>query len=219
MRPILSRTEIIFLLVSVFLTGCAGEQRYAEFIEQTVEGLERVENPSVDIAYVRPGIRFNDYNKVMIKSVEVQFRKDWARDHPRVSPQDQERIKDGLNEIFFDILKTELEEKGDIPIVDTPGPDVLSVSVRLIDLYISELDDQRTFNTTVYVATAGSVTLIGELYDSLTDEILARVADHRIARSTGQFEISNRVTNTAEARQAFRYWAGLLRESLNAVNE
>ena len=200
-------------------SACATDGRFTEFIEQTVDGLERVENPGVDIAYVRPGVLFSDYDKVMIKSVEVQFRKDWARDHPRVSPQDQERIKDGLNDIFFDILRSELEDKGDIPIVDTPGPEVLSVSVRLIDLYIAELDDQRTFNTTVYVASAGSVTLIGELYDSLTDEILARVADYRVARSTGQFEISNRVTNTSEARRAFRYWAGLLREQLNAVND
>ncbi len=212
-------STISLFLVLILLAGCSVEERYADFIDQTIDGLERVDNPQVDIAYVRPGVRFSDYDKVMIKSVEVQFRKDWAREHPEVSPQDQERIKTGLNDIFFDILKSELEEEGDIPIVDLPGPDVLSVSVRLIDLYISAVDDQRTFNTTVYVASAGSVTLIGELYDSLTDEILARVADHRVARTTAEFEISNRVTNTLQARRAIRYWAGLLREQLNAVNE
>jgi hypothetical protein len=219
-QTFLSYTKYFLIIyISVFLAACATEERYAEFVEQTVDGLQRVDNAGVDIAYVRPGIQFSDYDKVMIKSVEVRFRKDWAREHPRISAQDQERIKAGLTEIFHDIFHDELEEKGNIPIVNTPGPDVLSVSVQLNDLYINEVDNQRTFNTTVYVASAGSVTLVGELFDSVTDEILARVADHRVARSMGQFEISNRVTNTSEARQAFRHWADLLRESLNAVNE
>lgn len=206
-------------LIVLTLSGCATEQRYQGFIEQTVEGLERVESQGVDIAYVRPGVDFSEYNKVMIKSVEVRFRNDWAREHPRITLAEQQRIKQGLTELFHDTFRDVLETEGGIPIVTEPGPDVLAMNVELIDLYITEVDTLRGDSSRVYVTSAGSVTLIGELQDSVTDAVLARVADHKVARTTTDFEIANRVTNSVEARRALRHWASLLRERLNAVNQ
>jgi len=208
--------RVLFILLA--LSGCATQQQYDEYVQETVDGLERVKTPKVDVAYVRPDAEFSNYKKVMITSVDVSFRKDWSREHREISQAEQGRIRLGLANLFREVFRDELEKKGGIPVVKQPGPDVLGVRAQLIDLDITAPDDLRGTNRTIYVTEAGSVTLVGELYDSVTGEILARVADHKIARTnTGQFQIADRVSNSMEARRALRYWASLLRERLTAI--
>ena len=48
-------------------------------------------------------------------------------------------------------------------------------------------------------------------------EVIARVYDRREARETGTFEVTNSVTNSAEARNAARAWARILRKKLEAA--
>jgi hypothetical protein len=61
------------------------------------------------------------------------------------------------------------------------------------------------------------MTLVLELRDSITGEILARVVDTRSGRNSGMMTITNRVTNTADARRAIRIWAQALRNGLDSL--
>jgi hypothetical protein len=51
----------------------------------------------------------------------------------------------------------------------------------------------------------------------MTGEILARAVDARSARSTGTWTVSNRVTNTTEARRAIGIWATALRQGMDEM--
>lgn len=204
--------------VMLGLGACATQPAGSGYAEQTADGLQRVNTPRLDVAYVRPGADFSRYHKVMIKSVEVRFLKDWAREHREVTPADQERIKQGLARLFREVFTAELQKKGNIQVVNEPGPDVLAINAQLIDLDVTAPDTLRSGRNQTFVTTAGSVTLLGELSDSVSGEILARVADHKQARTfTDHFEIANSVTNSMEARRVLRYWADLLRRHLTAV--
>jgi len=66
-----------------------------------------------------------------------------------------------------------------------------------------------------YTANPGSMTLVMELRDSITGELLARAVDTRGGRATGTMTLTNRVTNTAEARRAIGVWASALRRALD----
>lgn len=56
--------------------------------------------------------------------------------------------------------------------------------------------------------------LVLEIRDSITDAILARAVDHKMAEQAGGILMeSNRVTNTSEVRR----WASLLRERLDEL--
>ncbi len=68
-----------------------------------------------------------------------------------------------------------------------------------------------------YTANSGRMTLVAELRDSVTGEILARAVDARSARTTGSMDITNRVTNTADARRIIRIWARALRQGLDEL--
>ena len=61
------------------------------------------------------------------------------------------------------------------------------------------------------------MTLVAELRDSVTGEILARAVDARSGRSSGTWTVTNRVTNTADARRAIGIWATALRQGLDEM--
>jgi hypothetical protein len=61
------------------------------------------------------------------------------------------------------------------------------------------------------------MTLVLEVRDSVTGETLARVVDGRSGRTSGVMTVTNRVTNTADARRIIRIWAQALRSGLDSL--
>ena len=107
--------------------------------------------------------------------------------------------------------------RGGYQLVDEAGPETLRVTAAVVDLYISAPDTMSAGRSRTYTANSGRMTLVAELRDSVTGEILARAVDARSARSTGSMDITNRVTNTADARRMIRIWARALRQSLDEL--
>ena len=68
----------------------------------------------------------------------------------------------------------------------------------------------------VYLTSIGDATLVIELRDSESGEILARAADRRAAESPFAFEVNN-VTAWSEVRRLASYWASLLRRRLEEI--
>jgi hypothetical protein len=68
--------------------------------------------------------------------------------------------------------------------------------------------------TRVYLSQVGQATLVLQIEDSVTREVLARVVDRRAAESVFAQE-SNRVTNTQEVRRLARTWARIFRSGLD----
>ena len=62
------------------------------------------------------------------------------------------------------------------------------------------------------------MTIVAELYDSETGQILARVVDRREARGAGVLTLTNNATNAAEARSAASAWARILRSGLDKAH-
>jgi hypothetical protein len=61
------------------------------------------------------------------------------------------------------------------------------------------------------------MTLVLELYDSASNEILARAIDRRRARNVGNIRWATSVSNRAAARRILRRWADLLVGRLDEV--
>ena len=59
------------------------------------------------------------------------------------------------------------------------------------------------------------MTLYMELFDSATKSLIGRAIDNRQGMDTGGFQVSNTVTNRAEADRILRAWASTLREALD----
>jgi hypothetical protein len=186
--------------------------------EVTHDGLHLVPDSKVARAWVDPEADFSIYQRVGILDCYVAFKKDWANEH-RVSAQDQQRIKDGVANLFRDVFVTVLEENDGYEVVDGAAPDVLLIRPAIIDLEITAPDTMEAGRSRSLVANAGSAVLFIELFDSLSSDILARAVDRSSARNTGYMNLGNRVENSAEARRMFTNWARLLRDRLDEIHK
>jgi hypothetical protein len=89
------------------------------------------------------------------------------------------------------------------------------VQTAILNLYITAPDVATAGRTRVYTVSAGEMTLLAELADSETGEIVVRILDRYQARSAGSFRLSSGVYNAAEARNAALSWAKILRGELD----
>jgi hypothetical protein len=187
---------------------------------ETWEGLKRVKRAGLDTVYEREGLDLAQYKRVMLDPVEVSFDKNWNPKRGIVTTLDSAnpaKIREDLAKLARDVFRRELEKKGGYPFVEQPGDDVLRVRARIVDLYINAPDTHSASPNRVYVLNAGEMTLVAELYDSVTNTLLARVIDRErgLERGLNELQIANSVTNTAEADRILTTWADRLRSALD----
>jgi hypothetical protein len=210
-----------FLLASFMEPAVAQEEPASpEGAAEQFDGLVPVQDSVVATAYVNPDADFGVFERVMILEPFVAFRSNWQRDQQRsrnrISASDMERIKADVARIFREVFTERLEANDGYTVVDTADYDVLLLRPAIIDLDITAPDTMSTGRSRTATASAGAATLYLELFDSVSGEILARVADRRTVRSgSGRMTVSNRVTNRQEARRMFGRWADILRDRLD----
>ena len=213
-----NRFSLIVFLFAALLAGCAAQAPKAEW-----DGLVRQPGTRLNAVFVRPDAEgeIAAFRSVMLDPVSVSFARDFDPNRgtrslaQRVNADDLIAIQERLATLFRDTFREELAAGG-YALVETPGADTLRVTASIVDLFISA-PDTGMGATRSYRASAGRMTLVMELRDSVSGELLARVVDRRISRESFAWTISNRVTNTAEARRAFRTWAAALREGLDEL--
>jgi hypothetical protein len=131
---------------------------------------------------------------------------------------DREKIKQELANVFRDVFKQVLDEKGGYQLVDEPDKDVLELRAAIINLYINapDVSMQTAGRVRTYTTNAGEMTLVTELHDSVTGELLSRAYDRREGMDGATWTWTDSITNTADAKMEIRRWAELLRKALDA---
>jgi len=210
----------IALVLALVLGGCAttGTQRGpAEW-----DGLVRQPNTRLDAVFLRPDVEFPAVRNIMLNPAQVHFAGNWDPNRrgrgpgSRLNAEDVAAIKTNLAATFEEIFREELAAGG-YTLVTEPGPDTLLVVPAIVDLYIVAPDTMSAGRSRTYTANSGRMTLVVEARDGITGELLARVVDSRSGRGSGTMTVTNRVTNTADARRAIRIWAQALRNGLDAL--
>ena len=217
----LTRILFSFLLVLCATTfvGCANTQTAS--IDEW-DGLVRRPGTRIDSVFVRPDADVVAYTSVFLDPVAVSFASNWnpnqGRRNPatRLNATDVAAIQSGLADMFRERLRTELASGG-FKLVDEAGPDTLRVTAAIVNLYVTAPDTLSAGRSRTYTANSGQMTLVAELRDSVTGELLARAVDTQRGRQTGTLSFTNNVTNTADARRAIGIWATALRQGLDEL--
>jgi hypothetical protein len=208
-----------FVLCAATLAGCASSR---SSIPGEWDGLVLQPGTRLGAVFVKPDAEIASYTSVMLDPVQVSFARNWDPNRGgrsqvgRLNAADVAAMKDGLAELFRETFRAELA-RGGYQLVDEVGPDTLRVSAAIIDLFVTAPDATTAGRARTYTANAGRMTLVAELRDSVTGELLARVVDAQSGRSTGTWNITNSATNTAEARRAIAVWASALRRGLDEL--
>jgi hypothetical protein len=184
------------------------------------DGLVRVSSKKLDHVYKLPEADFSGYQRVRLDPIEVEFDKNWKPNQSERSPsqrltnEDIEKIKKALAEEFRKVFTEELTKNG-YTVVAESDDDVLRVSAAIVNLYITAPEKMSAGRSRTYTTSAGHMTLVAELRDSVTGKLMARAVDSVQGRDTGTFMVTNSVTNMSSARTALSQWARVLREGLD----
>jgi len=191
--------------------------------EITVDGLHRVDDSRMNLAYVKPDVDLSSYTKIMFDPVSIAYKTEpqgtgrmrTARRESNfaLTPKQTENMKALFQEAAINALTSD----NGYQIVSQPGPDVLRVSSALIDLIVTVPTQQSVGRNRTFAESYGVVTLVVELRDSETGEIFARVADRKEPGSNAGMNEVNSATVTSDLRRMFRFWSGYLREGVDKV--
>ena len=132
MIPIPSiRLGILFL--ALFAAGACGPQptQTKPVGKVNIEGLQPVTARNFEAAFVRPGVRFASYRKLMVDELELAFRTpDREQNQFPIGEDQKTRFRAAMATAFGE----ELGELEAAEIVTEPGPDVLALHVRVQDI-------------------------------------------------------------------------------------
>jgi hypothetical protein len=215
------RTLLVTTLVAFLLPVAAAAKEKPP--ETSHDGLVLQPETKVALAYLKPGADFSVYDRVALLECEVAFKKNWQREHNqtnpfRVSKEDMDDIRAALAELFREVFTEELG-KGGYALADSAAPDVLVLRPGIIDLDVTApaAADMGAGRSRTFSTSAGAMTLVLELYDSSSGEILGRVADRKAAPDRGYMMWQNAATNRSEAKRVLKGWAVRLREGLDSL--
>lgn len=205
---------LLLLLLAVFSCSAHSEEPEVSF-----DGLVLLQVDDFDHVYVQPDAALNDYTSVILVKGEARFKKNWKRNYEsknrrRIRESDLTRIKTKVIDELDDVFREELETNKTLALTEQPGPQTLIVRPSLINLDVAAPDIRTTARTYNYTSNAGEATLVLEVFDSVSGDVLARVIDRQEARDHDYYKLTSSVTNRADARKLFRRWADRLHQQL-----
>ena len=214
-------SRVLFVLAALVLSMAMALPVMAKksLPEVNDEGMELVKNSKMTTIYADPNANFGIYNRIWLKDATVAFKKNWQRDQNRntamrVQTKDMVKIQEDVATLFDEVFTKELLEGG-YELVEEAGDDVLIVVPAIVDLDVIAPDIQRASRTNSYSESAGEMTLNLELFDSVTNDKIAKATDRKRDYDRGYLEWRTSVNNRSVAKRFMTTWAESLRSVLD----
>ena len=185
------------------------------------DGLHLVKNTEYALVYVKPGATLKPYTKFAILDCYVSFAPNW-RENMQTDfniPITEDQIKQTESELAAEFKKVFVAqlEQGGYQLSTTAAPDVVVLRPAIINLQISAPQDMADPNEQTFSTSAGQMTMVLELYDSVTSQLLARVVDPEEASNYGIFTWGSKVGNIQAADEIMTKWSDTLRHYMEAA--
>lgn len=182
----------------------------------TYDGLRKVDSKHFDLAYARPDVQFGNYDSIILDAPELAFRTP-DRSQREFPLQDEQRTR--LLDVLSDAFGDELAKMRKVELVTDGGPKTLRLKVRLEN--IAARAAPRTAGgvgrSAIALEAVGEATLILQLHDSETDEVLARVVDRKTAEGLALAIDGELVSRWDSIEKLAEHWARLARRRIDAV--
>jgi hypothetical protein len=211
-----SRTTVILLGFFGLMSACAPQPTTPIDLPKTnFDGLEEVSSRHFSAAFLRPGVDFTDYQELLLGESELAFQTpDRAKQQFPLTAEQKDRFRQLLDAQFSDDLATSKTLK----ITSSAGPKVLKLDVRVQDIIATVPPRSVGGVGGIALQALAEATLIIEISDSESEEILARVFDRRAIQGTA---IAQRqgppVTQWDQVEAVCNRWAATVRERLDVV--
>lgn len=184
------------------------------------EGLTSIRVDGLDILYVNSKARLDDYRKVLLKPVTVAPNSD--RRLKYVAPGTTRTLNlrplmEATTTHVRDSISSALNAGG-YALAETAAADVVEVTVSIVDVFLIAVNVKGSRNEQTESASLGNATLVVEVRDSTSGELILRSFDVEYGPESGRN--SRRTGEDAEAwlLSTVDQWAGFLRKGLDVSN-
>jgi hypothetical protein len=219
--------KILLTLAAMIIAGCSSAPptiQEGPDAEVSYDGLHVVDNSAFKAAWADPDIDFSRYNKIMPGGAFFEYRavKKRSGTTRAISSQKEfyidDKAREKLKEVVSEIFNEELAKSSRFTVTDAPGPDVLIIRGGLHDI-VSMVPPEIIGRGDVYLSSVGEITLILEVVDSMSGEVIMRAVERRALDRSGMAMRSSTVNTWAEVRRVTRRWATKLRDGLDSIPE
>lgn len=214
--------SILVLAIGLSLivcAGCASSPKYSGFLGQYENDLQPGPEGGGKLRWLKPGVDFSKYNKLMIDSVIFYFADD--SEYKGIDPAFLKEMSDKFDLELVNTLKDSY------PIVSEPGPDVARLrfaitgikqsrpvlsgvtSVVPVGLAISLVKKGAGGSWTGSGATSAEMMAL----DSMSNDVIAVGADERAAGFTERF------SKWGSAEEAFKFWAERVKAFMDSTRK
>jgi hypothetical protein len=197
----------IFAFVTITASSVIAADPATEgFLGEYAKNLAPGPKDGVKMRWLKPGVDFGKYNKVMLESVIFFLSKD--SDFKGIDPQEMKELADTFNLQIINALKDKY------PIVSEPGPDVLRLRIAVTDIKSSK-PGMSAISSVMPVGLgislikkgasgswsgSGSTSAEAMVVDSMTNDVIAVAKDDRSAAFTDRF------SKWGSAEESFKFW-------------
>ena len=211
------KNKCLILLALATLVGCGPQP--TQPMDKTsfdFEGLEQVPSQHFTAVFGRLGTDFTNYDGVIVNDVQLAFRTpDRSKNQFPVNKENKDRFKSFLKDQFIN----EFENLENIELVEEPGPAVIDLHVRVQDI-LATIPGRRVGaagRATFALEALGEITLVIELRDSESEEVLVRVFDQRALEGVAMLQDDKPVTRWPDIEEICKQWALRVREGLDVL--
>lgn len=184
-------------------------------------GLVRVPNAKVALAYVKPGTDWSKYKTILLMPLVVPATaRDTAPKGTRPAFGESWILSDkyvaALQKAYDEVTRDELA-RGGLQFVAAPRADTLVLRAEVLNIRLNAPVEGGVRDMPrghVITNSTGSMTIAAVLGDGTSGQVIAIAEDQKASAEIWQF--STATGDMAEARRAFRGWAATLRTRLAA---
>jgi hypothetical protein len=218
--------NLAFIVAALVLAACSGTPtvQTGPDAEVSFDGLHKVDNSAFHDAWADPdadwarydqfigGEAFFEYRAVKKTAKYSSIRPPASTDEFYIDEQSRERLKKETSDIFSE----ELGKSERFTRAEEPGHNVLIIRGGLHDI-VSRTPPELITRGEIYIRSFGEATLVLEVVDSMSGEVIARAVERREAGNSASMTAANTVTTWAEVRRMLRRWATTLRKGLDGL--
>jgi hypothetical protein len=205
-RVVTLASAVVIGLAFMVSAGFAAE-KYSGFLGDYYKNLGPGPKGGAKERWVKPGVDFSKYDKLMIETVVFYYADD--SEDKGMDVAEMKELTDAFNQALVDALQ------GRYPIVTEPGPDVVRIRIALTDIKKSK-PVVSTISSVVPVGLAASFVKKGVTgswsgsgatsaefmaLDSTTNDVIVVAVDRQTA------EYFDRFSKLGSAKEAFKFWA------------
>jgi len=214
---------IAALIVSLSACGILKPHEKTTQTQAEAAGLVAVHKPHFDASYSLPSANFMQYKKIILTDLDLSATKiikpnsAHAFDEPWELNDDdkkyyQSRYEDSAKKFLFD--------DGKYSVATTAAADTLLLKTKITEIApLASKDDfkGRPNLMDVYSEGFGRMTIAFELYDSVSNKLVAVASDEHDLGN--MWEKNNRVQNNIQVKLAFDFWMRNLKEELEHISK